>query len=225
MEKQSTNYQSNRYTIPYLPVLDALDLSSNEIALEQNCLRLPIMENNWPTQFPYIPITTADLAYSDTGLYCRFQSKGRGLSAQYKEDGSRVHEDSCVELFLQLPDDDRYYNFEFNVIGTCDASYRKSRTESTPFTPEQYAKVHRTSSERRDVLFNRPLGLHSFFVSVKIELELLGLDPANLPPYILANLYKCGDKTPVPHFASWKPIDTPEPDFHQPRFFTPLFFG
>jgi hypothetical protein len=36
---------------------------------------------------------------------------------------------------------------------------------------------------------------------------------------IRANFYKCGDKTPEPHFISWNPIDLPKPNFHVPQFF------
>ena len=37
-----------------------------------------------------------------------------------------------------------------------------------------------------------------------------------------ANFYKCGDKLPVPHFLSWKPINVPAPDFHLPCFLETL---
>ncbi|MDO5035331.1 MAG: carbohydrate-binding family 9-like protein [Porphyromonas sp.] len=228
MNQQTISDKSPRhlYTIPYLPVLDALDLSSNEIILEQTSLRLPIMINNWPDQYPYIPITAADLAYSDTGLYCRFQSRGKGLLAQYIEDGSKVHEDSCVEIFLQLPGQERYYNFEFNCIGTCDASHRLNREVSTPFTGQQYDHIHRAASERRDVLFERPRGLQSFYVSVKIDFQVLGIESVEqLPEYFMGNLYKCGDRTPEPHFATWQPVHTETPDFHRPEYFQPLYLG
>ena len=36
---------------------------------------------------------------------------------------------------------------------------------------------------------------------------------------IRGNFYKCGDKTPEPHFLSWSPIDLPKPNFHVPEFF------
>lgn len=224
-KEENLKVPQRKYIIPYVPVLDALDLTSNEIVLEQKSLRLPIMTNNWAEEYPYIPITTADLAYSDTGLYCRFQSKGTGLLAQYMEDGSPVHEDSCVEVFLQLPGDERYYNFEFNCIGTCDAAYRHSREKSEPFSSSQYSKIHRGTSERGDVLFERPKGIHSYYVSVKIEFDVFGFDVSNMPTHLLGNLYKCGDKSPVPHFASWQPIHTEQPDFHRPEFFVPLYFG
>ena len=39
---------------------------------------------------------------------------------------------------------------------------------------------------------------------------------------MMANFYKCADLTSTPHFLSWAPIDTPEPDFHRPEFFAPI---
>lgn len=212
-------------TIPYVPVLDALDLSSNEIIMEEHSLRLPIMTNNWSDQYPYLPISTVDVAYSSKGLYLRFYSRGKGLRAQIANDGDRVHQDSCVEAFVQLPGDSRYFNFEFNCIGTCDASYRYSREESTPFTPEQYSLIERVTTERRDTLFERPNGVFPFCVSVLLRFEVLGIHSmAELPDCIMANFYKCGDLTTAPHFGSWQPIDAPRPDFHRPEFFKPLYF-
>ena len=36
---------------------------------------------------------------------------------------------------------------------------------------------------------------------------------------IKGNFYKCGDKTEIPHFGMWSPIDSEKPNFHQPQFF------
>lgn len=214
------------YTIPHIPVLDALDLSSNEIIMEEQSLRLPIMVNNWPDQYPYIPFTAVDLAYTDTGLYLRFQSRGKGLKAQFGQDGDPVHRDSCVEAFIQLPGDERYYNFEVNCIGTCDASHRLNRTDQTPFTATQYSYVERSSSERSGTLFERPLGIHYFTVSIKIDFRVFGIEsPKDIPTHIRANFYKCGDDTSLPHFASWSPIKAPKPDFHRPESFCKILLG
>ena len=40
-----------------------------------------------------------------------------------------------------------------------------------------------------------------------------------------ANVYKCGDLLPVPHFISWNPITTESPDFHRPEFFGQMRFA
>ena len=98
----------NTPIIPYIPVLDALDLTSNEVLMEEQALRLPIMTNNWPDQYGYIPVSAVSVAYTDTGIYLRFFSQGRGLRATISEDGDRVHLDSCVEAFLRLPGDETY---------------------------------------------------------------------------------------------------------------------
>ncbi|MBR5570284.1 MAG: hypothetical protein IKW10_05250 [Oscillospiraceae bacterium] len=36
---------------------------------------------------------------------------------------------------------------------------------------------------------------------------------------IRANCYKCGDLTPKPHYLSWNPVTSPNPDFHRPQDF------
>lgn len=218
---------TSKYMIPYMPVLDALDLNSHEMIMETKALRLPIMCNNWVEEYPYTPIAVADIAYSDKGIYCRFWSKGVGLKASYVEDGGKVHEDSCVEFFMKLPDVDFYYNFEFNCIGVCDAARRISREESTPLDTPEYSMIGRATSERPGLIFDRPQGIQSFWVSVFIPFELLGISVGapTFPDYILANLYKCGDKTSAPHFSSWQPVVASHPDFHRPEQFVPLYFA
>lgn len=209
--------------IPFLPVLDALDLTSNEVLMEEKALRLPIMTNNWPAQYGYMPLTCVNLAYTDTGLYLRFYSRGRGLKATISEDGGRVHLDSCVEAFLRMPGEDRYYNFEFNCIGACDASHRLSREESEPLTSADYLEIRRAASERRDTVFEQRQGIQSFWVSVKVSWRILGLiRSSQIPDHIEGNFYKCGDETVIPHFASWQPIHSAEPDFHRPESFARL---
>ena len=53
-------------------------------------------------------------------------------------------------------------------------------------------------------------------LTVAIPLVLLGLKSGD---EFSGNLYKCGDKTKIPHYLSWHPIDTLKPDFHQPYYF------
>jgi len=39
-----------------------------------------------------------------------------------------------------------------------------------------------------------------------------------------ANFYKCGDKLTVPHYVTWNPVGTENPDYHQPEHFGLLKF-
>jgi hypothetical protein len=58
---------------------------------------------------------------------------------------------------------------------------------------------------------------------IKIPYELLGTDLKGLKEQgFKCNFYKCGDHLSKPHHLSWKPIETPEPDFHRPEFFKTL---
>ena len=67
-------------------------------------------------------------------------------------------------------------------------------------------------------------GMFEWELTVKIPLNLMGLDPENLPDKIRANFYKCADDTDSMHFVSWSPIETENPDFHRPDFFGELYF-
>ncbi len=56
-------------------------------------------------------------------------------------------------------------------------------------------------------------------VTAAIPLDLIGLEYKGEPLEVRGNFYKCASATSQPHYLSWAPIDTPEPDFHQPSFF------
>lgn len=212
----------NKLKIPYLPALDVLDMSSVDFLMENKARREYINVVNWE-EYPYKPIAVFDIARSDVYLYLRFFAKGYSLKAIFGEDGSPVHKDSCVEFFMKKEDENEYMNFEFNCIGTCDSARRESREIKMPLTPYEYSGIRRYT-----VLDTKPFdekkGMHSWELVVSIPLRLMGLDPDNLPEKILANFYKCGDITDAPHYLTWNPIDTPEPDFHRPDFFGELYF-
>ena len=116
--------------VPYFEALDVLDLSSVGFLMEK-AQRESIDVINWE-EYPYKPIVAFDIARSKVNLYIRYFVKGNSLKALFTEDGSPVYQDSCVEFFMKQPDDPNYYNFEFNCIGTWDASYRESKN-TLPF--------------------------------------------------------------------------------------------
>ena len=66
------------------------------------------------------------------------------------------------------------------------------------------------------------MGAHAWEVTVAIPWTTMGYEAGKLPTSLRANLYKCGDKTPHPHFLSWAPIEEAQPAFHRPQFFGEL---
>jgi hypothetical protein len=208
--------------IPYLPALDVLELSSVGFLMEKKSHRMYVDTLNWP-EYPYKPIVAVDVARSNISLYIRFFVRGNSLKAVYENDGSPVHKDSCVEFFMKKTDENSYMNFEFNCIGACDAARRLSRDIKAPLSEAEYASIRRyTNRERKP--FPERKNVHEWELVTAIPLYLMGLNSDCLPEKILGNFYKCADETDSPHYVSWNPVSSPEPDFHRPDCFGEMFF-
>lgn len=208
-------------TIPYIPELD--NMSPEEIVhkLDDNGERRTIDCLNWKDQFPYKPLASVATAHSGTHIYIDFFVRCNYLRAVNYANNSSVHQDSCVEFFVcpngKLP----YYNFEFNCIGTAHAACRTDRHNGTPLSDSQLATIKRYPSCGTKP-FNELEGLFTWNLLVAIPLELLNIHYEGKPIEMRGNFYKCADLTASPHFLSWAPISTPEPDFHRPEFFAPI---
>ena len=210
----------------HLPRIDGLDnlVAPNEILaiLDSRGIRGEINSINWPEKCPSRPLASFVAAYSSTGIYVDFLVRCNYLRAENYTDQSPVSEDSCVEFFIDPKGDGEYWNFEFNCIGTINASRRFERPNPTRLSTEQLSEIKRYSS-----CGTRPFcemeGLFTWNLLIFIPFSLIGLDPDNLPEKISGNFYKCASATSEPHYLSWNPILTPTPDFHQPQFFGDIY--
>ncbi len=139
---------------------------------------------------------------------------------------SPVWEDSCVEFFFSVKEDEnRYYNFEFNAIGTILAAYGKDRHDRIPLPGELLDNVETDPSLGREP-FGIIEGRKRWDLQISIPKESFLFTPlddlSGVDGY--ANFYKCGDKLDRPHYLSWSPVLTEQPDFHVPRYFRHLSF-
>lgn len=209
--------------IPYFSQLDHLQPDQCGIWLAEHTPLHLIACNNWQEDFPYTPLTRFAIARSSTALVVHYACHDRELMALNTAPLGPVANENCVEIFLSLPGSDEYWNFEFNAIGTVNASHRRERPNPTRLTPQQIATIIRCPS-----LGTQPIALHEgdfhWTLTVTIPFALIGVDPQCPPPYLKANLYKCGAKLPTPHYLSWQPIDSDRPDFHRPDCFGRLQF-
>ena len=167
---------------------------------------------------------TVTTDYSDKYIYVDFYVRGNNLRAVNHTNNSPVAEDSCVEFFLSIPESKEYWNFEFNCIGTVNASHRETRENPTRLTDCEIAQIKRYTS-CGTVPFEEKEGIHSWNLMIAIPFSLIGLDATNLPELIKGNFYKCGSKTRTPPLLSWSPIEYPKPDFHRPEFFGTIEFA
>lgn len=205
-------------------MLDNADIYRASEILEESG-KLDVVETlNWAEEYPYRPITYFFIARSLEAVFIRFSIKGTMLKAVYTEDFSPVHEDSCIEFFCMQEGADKYTNFEFNCIGTCNAAIRKSRTEDVVrFSEDEMKTIERLPSIGNRA-FKEMEGMFEWELTVKIPFNLMGLGDKSFPGKIRGNFYKCADDTDSKHFVTWAPISTKEPDFHRPEFFGEIYF-
>ena len=199
----------------YQPYWQNLSLAK----IDQQMAAMPVSGTidtiNWKEQYPIAPETKFTLAHTDEMFYVRFEVKGEVPLATKTNDLELVNEDACVEIFIGDKDNTHYWNFEFNPAGICNASHRKERK----------VDVVRLNAGQLQSIKRFPVQLCAAHWSllVGIPFSLINLDRTKEHSR-RANLYKCGDKTAMKHYASWNPIEAEAPAFHLPEFFGEIQF-
>ncbi len=188
---------------------------------------------NWD-EFPDRPEVSFRIGWKEEFLFVKFYVKEGEILGSYTRDGSPVCRDSCVELFLSPEGASGYYNFEFNCIGCCLLCYGESREGRKMLAPETLKQIFRIPSLGLEPL-HRVQGasleeretwslLAVIPVSVFSEHGETGLS-SFAAARMRGNLYSCGDALQKPHFLSWNPVKTENPDFHRPEYFGELWFA
>ena len=215
--------RDNEINVKYITELNNMDIEQVGDFLELESEKHSIACRNWADEYPYHPVTIFTVGRSDDAIFIDFFVRGNYLRAVNYKNNSPVADDSCVEFFMKLPGSDEYWNFEFNCIGTVNASHRVTRDNPTRLNDEQIASIRRYASCGTRP-FEEMEGVFAWNLTIAVPFALVGIDANNLPEYILGNFYKCGAKMSLPHYLSWMPIDTPKPDFHRPEFFGKINF-
>jgi hypothetical protein len=178
------------------------------------------------------PRTRARLAYDADGLSGLFRVEDRHVRSVHMRFGEPVYQDSCVEIFLQPKPDRGYLNFEMNAGGALLASHVTDHRRTaggfaafTPLTEDDGRRVAVRSSLPAvvDPEVEGPLEWElAFFIPVSLLEEHVGPIGPLAGQAWRANLFKCGDATSHPHWASWSPVDAL--NFHLPHCFGTLAF-
>lgn len=179
---------------------------------------------NWD-EFSYKPETKFWIGCSHSELILHYEVAEDRVRAEFGKTGDPVYRDSCVEFFIN-PGDDSYFNFETNAVGTRYAARGHNREDTIPFSMAINELVRRKASlglkpfgEREgDVSWSLTLGIPlKFFAGTELA------DPFGKS--FKGNFYKCGDDSKVPHYVTWNPIGTIQPDFHRPEYFGTITFA
>ena len=200
--------------IPYLKEMFHENPSNLAERLMTSGAIISVDKMNW-REFPHQPGVTVYLGCCDQRLWIHYRVVNDFVRAVCRHDQEPVWQDSCVEFFIKQGD--IYRNFEFNSLGVCLSAFGPGRNSRTPLDEASLAQVLRFPSLSIQTLPSDGVAAN-WSLTVAIPLRLIGLKPGS---QFMANFYKCGDNTKVPHYISWSAIATPSPDFHQPKFFAP----
>lgn len=146
------------------------------------------------------------------GITVLLSSDENPVTATKTEFNSEICEDSCLEVFINAnPEhDNRYFNFEISASGAFLVGFgsdRYDRSNIFDVDPEIFCVETNVADDGWCAKIFIPYDFLESRYGMKIGKEFKG------------NFYKCGDKTPIPHFGTWAPVVAPEPDYHRPECF------
>lgn len=205
-------------TIPYINQ-ESLD------TVPAGALKLSVSNNNWKDQFPYTPEVDSFLWHDGENLNIRYEVKEDYVAALAQKDNESVCKDACVEFFISF-DDGGYYNIEANCGGIILMSHRKGRKIDVRYAPLELLSGIKRISSLGETPFACKKITDKWHLTLKIPKACFFQHNFKSLKGIKAkcNIYKCGDNLPHPHFLSWNPVLTEQPDFHRPEFFAPIDF-
>ncbi len=200
-----------------LSLKDAFDL------LDKFTVSHLINTNNWP-EYEYKPKVRFKIGYAGNKILLKYIVTENYIKAKETRTNGEVYKDSCVEFFISF-DGRNYYNFEFNCIGTKHVGYGPGRNKRKP-VPVKLVEMMETESSLGYESFEEKKGNFNWEIMIRIPSETFAYDEIDSFHRIraTANFYKCGDETSKPHFLSWNPIETENPDFHRPEDFGKVKF-
>ena len=187
--------------------------------LETTTVSNPINILNWEKAFPYKPGLKFRIGHTGNEIWLKYYVKEKNILAQETRINGDVYKDSTVEFFISV-DGKNYYNFEFSCIGTPHVAHGPGRGNRT-FVDAQTVKEIKIESTLGTEPFAEKSGNFEWEMMIRIPLKCFAFDEIETLNGLkaTANFYKCGDETSDPHFVSWNPIKTENPDYHCPQFF------
>ena len=175
-----------------------------------------LTHTSWLTPCPVS--ARAQCCRDDSGLWIRMEAQEMPIRATLTAPLDAVWTDSCLEFFFApAANDTRYFNFEFNPLGTLCLGFGQKghpRVRQIIPDPQTMFRIHPFSTEGGwGIQFYLPLSfLRLYFPGYCFFGEAAG------------NFYKCGDLTAVPHYLAWSPLTCETPNFHRKDDFGTLVF-
>jgi hypothetical protein len=204
--------EMNKLKVPFLKNLVAGNAEEIKGILINNGKQASVDIVNW-VEYPHIPEVQFFVGHSGTHLWIHFEIKNDYIIAENWADQDPVWQDACVEFFMLVGNE--YRNFEFNCLGVCLSAVGPNRNSRTSISKEDLVKIIRYPAFSPNNIPKEGTQA-DWSLTIGIPFDLTGLKAGMT---FKGNFYKCGDETKIPHYLSWAPISTENPDFHRPEFF------
>jgi len=209
--------------IKQIKPVKSVSLKEADHLLETQTVTNPIDTINWPA-YSYKPKLSFRIGHTGKEIWLKYYVTEKYILALETSTNGDVYKDSCVEFFISA-DGENYYNFEFNCIGTIHIGYGAGRAKRQP-VPVNLAEKIEVESSLGNQPFEEKTGNFEWEMMIRIPLDSFAFDKIRSLNglKVTANFYKCGDNTTEPHFVTWNPIGTENPDYHRPEFFGKMLF-
>lgn len=192
-------------------------------SFDENTPVLFLDEVPW-LKYPYQPKVRFQIGQTNDSIKLEAHVEEKSVRALFNQPNDRVHLDSCVEFFISLDNNEFYYNFEFNCIGTAYLAFGDKNNRE--LAPVETTKSVKTKSSLGNKTFYEKYG--DFIWKLEIEIPFTAFFNHKISSVkgktFRVNFTKCGDQLAEPHFLSWVPINSSIPDFHLPEFFQEIHF-
>lgn len=209
--------------VPKITIDKAVGIKEAEQLLEKNAELNSIDQINWKN-FPYQPKVNFRIAHTNSEILLKYYVHEKHILAKETRTNGEVYKDSCVEFFVSL-DGKNYYNFELNCIGTIHLAYGPGRKDRKFVNPGIVNRIETQPSLGR-LPFEEKTGEFDWELMIKIPLVCFAFNFIDTLEKVKAkgNFYKCGDDTSEPHYVTWNPVKTEQPDYHRPEYFGKIKF-
>ncbi|HZH74182.1 MAG TPA: carbohydrate-binding family 9-like protein [Mariniphaga sp.] len=214
----------NQLYIKEIAVKKQVSLSEAEHILENQTVTNSIDVVNWK-EFDYKPRVNFRIGHTGDEIWLKYYVQENHIRALETRTNGDVYKDSCVEFFVAV-DDKSYYNFEFSCIGTIHLAWGGGRNNRKHIEPKIIEAIE-IKSTLGDQPFDNKSGDFNWEMMIRIPKSSFAYSKIKTFKDLKANanFYKCGDETAKPHYITWNPIKTENPDYHRPEYFGKVQFG
>ena len=174
----------------------------------------------------------AKICYDSENLYVRLRAVEKDIRAEEEGYYAMPCEDSCLEFFFS-PDNNskQYFNIEMNPKCTMFLGTATSIKDLLRLVLEKRDGVDDEATVK-DPGFE-PVSektADGWQLTYKVPFEFIRRFFPDFAPksgdFMMANAYKCGEKTKVEHYLAWNRVDpTVKCCFHNPDCFGKMIFG